>query len=550
MLVASSIFNVHANVVMTEYVEGSSNNKAIEISNLGTTDVLLGAEGYKLSLYSNGATTANAEQALTGKLVPGSSIVIYNNNATDEFKKPEPQGLGSSSVINFNGDDVVILSNSSGIVDTFGQLGVRKQWQNDAGFNSKDTTLRRLDSVVQGDNNAEDDFTSQMAQWTHFEKNTSNGLGCASEAACDGTQPLPEFEAPSDPGIVVITEYVEGGGSNKVIEISNVGGSDVDLAPSGYKLQLYSNGATTANAEVHLQGLLVPQSSIVVFNSGATDAFKKSAPQGIEASSVINFNGDDAIVLVNADGVVDVFGQVGERKEWSNDNGFNSKDKTLRRLETVVQGDTVQDDDFAPNMTEWVVFDKDTSDGLGCAKEVACDGTEPLPGEGTKIDDGTDPGGDEVCTNCPDLEKIKNRADYKFETYYSNALTASSDDLVSFKAALSQDISVDYKQLTYSEVWTALTHTDEDPSNTDNLMLIYSGKSIPKAHNGSGANSSNQDYWNREHVWAKSHGFPERNQLGYTDIHHLRPADVSMNTQRSDNDFDKGGDPVSEAQRT
>jgi len=346
---------------------------------------------------------------------------------------------------------------------------------------------------------------------------------------------------------VVITEYVEGGSNNKAIEISNTGDSNVDLAPEGYKLALFSNGATLANSEALLQGLLVPGSSIVIYHNSATDAFKKEAPLGIEASNVVSFNGDDAVVLSNKDGVVDSFGQVGVRKQWSNNEGFNSKDKTLRRLETVLEGDVISDDDFTSQLSQWSVFDKDTADGLGCAGESVCTGNEPQPGIGTELGDETGGNNDGICTNCPDITKVADQATFNDGIYYANTIAADETNTSVFKSAITQDISANHKQLSYSEAWTALTYTDQDPAISDNIILIYSGRSIPKAENGSGSDSTNQDYWNREHVWAKSHGFPDSSQLGYTDIHHLRPADVSMNTQRSDNDFGNGGSPVTEA---
>lgn len=150
-----------------------------------------------------------------------------------------------------------------------------------------------------------------------------------------------------------------------------------------------------------------------------------------------------------------------------------------------------------------------------------------------------------ICTNCPDISKIADRENFDDSLYYANTHAADNLDISGFKTALSQDISAVHKQLTYSEVWTALTYTDEDPNNSSNVILIYKGNSIPKNHNASGVND--QDYWNREHVWAKSHGFPGKSQHGYTDIHHLRPSDMSMNSARGNNDFDIGGNAVSEA---
>lgn len=80
------------------------------------------------------------------------------------------------------------------------------------------------------------------------------------------------------------------------------------------------------------------------------------------------------------------------------------------------------------------------------------------------------------------------------------------------------------------------------PANAANVILLYTGRSQAKTTNGSGP-----DDWNREHVWAKSHGdFGTATGPG-TDIHHLRPADVSVNSTRGNLDFDNGGDEVAEA---
>ncbi len=347
---------------------------------------------------------------------------------------------------------------------------------------------------------------------------------------------------------VVITEYVEGGGYNKAVEITNFGSENVDLAAAGYTLTLYSNGASESSKVLELTGTLVPNSSIVVYNSGLATADQFPAPLGIQNNTVANFNGDDALVLANSQGVVDSFGRVGEDpgSAWQAD-GFSTKDKSLRRSNTITEGDTVIDDDFSAQAGDWVVFDKDTLDGLGCGGESACTGEEPKPIGGSG---GGDTGGgddDSICTNCPDISKVKDRSTFNDGVYYETAIAAESSDKATFRAAVSADIGKDVKQLTYTEAWTALTYTDEDPSNPDNIFLIYKGNSIAKKENGSGSNANNPDSWNREHVWPKSHGFPEKSQLGYTDIHHLRPADWSMNSTRSDNDFGEGGEPVEEA---
>jgi endonuclease I len=95
--------------------------------------------------------------------------------------------------------------------------------------------------------------------------------------------------------------------------------------------------------------------------------------------------------------------------------------------------------------------------------------------------------------------------------------------------------------MSYSAVWEALKVLDQDPNNSANVIEFYSGVSTPKTNNGGGA-----DNWNREHTWPQSHGdFGTSNGPG-TDVHHLRPEDVTVNSTRGSKDFDLGGLAVAE----
>jgi endonuclease I len=121
--------------------------------------------------------------------------------------------------------------------------------------------------------------------------------------------------------------------------------------------------------------------------------------------------------------------------------------------------------------------------------------------------------------------------------YYATACNKSGSAL---KTALNTIIK-DQTKLSYDAVWNALKDTDQDPATSNNVILLYSGISRAKSANGGG-----NDNWNREHVWAKSHGdFGTATGPG-TDLHHLRPEDVNVNATRGNLDFDIGGSTVSE----
>lgn len=102
------------------------------------------------------------------------------------------------------------------------------------------------------------------------------------------------------------------------------------------------------------------------------------------------------------------------------------------------------------------------------------------------------------------------------------------------------DIVSDQTTLTYAQVWDALKVTDQDPSSSANVTLLYSGTSRSKSANGGSVGQ-----WNREHVWPQSHGSFGTSVGPGTDLHHLRPEDVQVNGTRGNKDFDEGGSAVS-----
>ncbi|WP_460065947.1 endonuclease I family protein [Streptomyces sp. YKOK-I1] len=121
-------------------------------------------------------------------------------------------------------------------------------------------------------------------------------------------------------------------------------------------------------------------------------------------------------------------------------------------------------------------------------------------------------------------------------TYYKNAVGKTGTSL---KSSLHTIISTGVSKISYSAVWDALKVIDQDPNNSSNVLLLYSGVSRSKSLNGGDVGD-----WNREHTWAKSHGdFGESVGPG-TDLHHLRACDVQVNSTRGNLDFDNGGSTV------
>ena len=159
----------------SEYVEGTSNNKAIEIYNPTAAAVDLSL--YTVKLYANGATAPTNSLPLTGSLPAGGVLVLANASAAAAFK---PTGTITSGVANFNGDDALTLEKSGVVVDRFGQLGVDPgtAWTG-GGVGTQDQTLRRKPGITAGDADAGAAFDPSL-QWDSFPVDTSSGLGAHS----------------------------------------------------------------------------------------------------------------------------------------------------------------------------------------------------------------------------------------------------------------------------------------------------------------------------------------------------------------------------------
>ena len=170
---------------LSELIEGSSNNKAVEIYNGTGAPVDLAAGGYTLQFYFNGGTTANFNLALSGTLADGEAFVIAPSNANATILAAADQVSGTSW---FNGDDAVVLrkgGSTGDLLDVAGQIGVDPGTQWGAGLASTaDNTIRRMASVCAGDANGSDAF-DPAGEWDGFATDTFDGLGSHS-ASCGG----------------------------------------------------------------------------------------------------------------------------------------------------------------------------------------------------------------------------------------------------------------------------------------------------------------------------------------------------------------------------
>ena len=109
---------------------------------------------------------------------------------------------------------------------------------------------------------------------------------------------------------------------------------------------------------------------------------------------------------------------------------------------------------------------------------------------------------------------------------YYNAATGLSG--VPLKSALNGIIKTGHTVILYDDLFAPLKALWQDPVNSANFILIYSGYSVSKS----------ASTWNREHLWPRSRGNGEHLGPDDSDLFHVVPCDADVNTQRSNLYFD------------
>lgn len=155
-----------SDLIISEYLEGSSNNKYIEIFNGTGLDVDL--SGYSLRKDTNGNNDFSTSSELSGTLPNGATLLLANASAALDLS----EGITSTvptvvSVMYFNGDDQVGLFKADTEIDRIGISG-------DINF-GKDVTFIRKPSVrdpKSGENDPRDN-----GEWDSYPKDTADDLG-------------------------------------------------------------------------------------------------------------------------------------------------------------------------------------------------------------------------------------------------------------------------------------------------------------------------------------------------------------------------------------
>lgn len=232
-------------LMISEYVEGSSNNKAVEIFNGTGSAIDLGTDQYVLQGYHNGNTSPSYTIALSGSLPANTAYVVVYNQADAGLLA---YGSLTNSSMNFNGNDALVLRKggaSGTVIDSFGEVGFDpgSAWTA-GGVTTENKTLRRKSTVSEGDTNTGNDFDPSV-EWDQYDEDTFTGLG-AHDMSGSGTAFTDDMlftgisftglVADADSGVYGLNEF---SGYAPTATIFRANGDDVG---GGYFLQGPNNG--------------------------------------------------------------------------------------------------------------------------------------------------------------------------------------------------------------------------------------------------------------------------------------------------------------------
>ena len=226
---------VPSELFFSEYIEGSSNNKALEIFNGTGASVDLVAGGYNVQMYFNGNSSAGLTINLTGTVASNDVYVVAHSSASAAILAQADQQNGAGW---FNGDDAVVLRKGSTVLDVIGQIGVDPGSEWGSGVTSTaDNTLRRKGNVEAGDANGADVFDPSV-QWNGFAADTFDGLGSHSLTTGGDSAPAVASTNPPNGAVDVARD------SNVTITFTE----DVTVSGDWFSISCTTSGAHTAVA--------------------------------------------------------------------------------------------------------------------------------------------------------------------------------------------------------------------------------------------------------------------------------------------------------------
>jgi hypothetical protein len=233
--VSDNDFAASGDLIISQYYEGSSNNKYIEVTNIGDSSIDL--TGYTIVTWSNAfteeyktATTLPVDNNVNsldltslGTIEPGQTMVFANSSAASPIPASSADlSAGWPSPFSFNGDDSIVIYNSAtpnpaNIVDAIGFT--------DSGNEGANTSFVRAGPFQGYDLSAGSNASSSQFEsiWTEVSNSTADAASFGDDAFI-GTTALATAPTAINFANAAITVSEDGVSADLTVEISNPDG--------------------------------------------------------------------------------------------------------------------------------------------------------------------------------------------------------------------------------------------------------------------------------------------------------------------------------------
>jgi predicted extracellular nuclease len=263
----------------SEYIEGSSNNKALEVYNGTGAPINLAAGGYNVQMFFNGSASAGLTINLTGTVSTGDVYVLAQSTASATILAQADQTNGSGW---YNGDDAIVLRKGTAVVDSIGQVGVDPGSEWGSGLTSTaDNTLLRKAGIEAGDTNPANAFDPAV-EWDGYATDTFGNLGSYDLApAVTSTSPF-SGQTGVAPGANVTVTFSE------PVDVAD-GWYSLSCSITGSKTVDVTGGPTTFTLNPTSDFVNGDQCALGITAAAVTDEDSIDPPDAMGANRAVSF---------------------------------------------------------------------------------------------------------------------------------------------------------------------------------------------------------------------------------------------------------------------
>lgn len=314
--------NLYASdLFISEYIEGSSSNKSLEIYN--GTGQSVDLSSYQLGIYTNGSTTGLFLQ-LTGILPHGETFVVSSSDANAAILAVTDLAIAFVSgqfAVSWNGDDAVALLKNNVVIDVVGKIGEDPGtlWSFGEGETygaTAEYTLVRKDTVTGPSS------TWNTSEWQSYPQNTTTYLGShtvSSVGLSSSEKALYDLSAISLPSVKkdINTISIDSSGTQGSIisyysdspEILTINGDQIDVTlPNGQPITVIVtvrvvNGASVLSKDFEITVGLTDQDKVDADAAALIVAESHTAPTtitlptiGSNGSTILWTSSDNALI--------------------------------------------------------------------------------------------------------------------------------------------------------------------------------------------------------------------------------------------------------------